>query len=429
MPLYPDSTRLSLYSFVDLSFCVTCPPTPVRIDAKRHRHFFGSSRGTNIFVFKLKCRTRAVDWMWHVWWVIPHIVAESGEPDSYTRRHLGGQLPPYIEVRAPALDIRITVDVPGHDTADIDAAFTVFTRDNIIRLCEKYLHNAPEFRALLERNKAEGTLFDLAWRLDTNLDWVWQEDDVQGKARKWAVLCGIALKQADRPAHLEFRMVQHYPTKLHTKDGTRLDEPPAIEGYVDRIRPNSQLKQSVYLVTHDGYLFTLTPAHAHPPPPPGAQVNDSATAQSAFSPATPSASEDTRRKSEVRRGQLQIMEAIGMSDLRSIVAVRRAFQLLPPQREQVNLSALTDWEDSEIFWTQLERSDSDDEDTGGEAGMANAKDKGHLRMRRSFELLLTSGRVVRFEVGLRLSRLLQHRPPSYLIPPTGIFLRSCSRVD
>ena len=97
-----------------------------------------------------------------------------------------------------------------------------------------------------------------------------------------------------------------------------------------------------------------------------------------------------------------------MSDLRSIVAVRRAFQLLPPQREQVNLSALTDWEDSESFWTQLERSDSDDEDTGGEAGMANAKDKGHLRMRRSFELLLTSGRVVRFEVGLRLSRLLQH---------------------
>ncbi|KAI0720502.1 Pleckstrin homology domain-containing protein [Cerioporus squamosus] len=379
VPLGSPSTRLSLYSFVDLTFCVACPPTPVKIDAKRRRHFFGSTRGTNIFVFKLKSRTRAIDWVWQLW------------------RHLGGKLPPHIEVRTPALDTRLTVDVPGFDTADMDAAYNVFQRDNIIGLCEKSLRSDPEYRALLERDEEEGAVFDLAWRMNTDLDWVWQENDVQGKTRKWAVLCGLALKQAEQPAHLEFRMRRHYPTRLHMKDGTRLDEPPAIEGYLDRIRPNSQLKQSLYLVTHDGYLFALTPAHAHQPSPPGAAVDAHTASQSAYSATSLSGTAETRRHSEVRRGQLQILEGTGVSDLRNIIAVRRAFQLIPQQREQVEAHQLTDWEDSQSFWSQVDRSESDDEDAGGEPGMARAKDKSRLRLRRSFELLLTSGRVIRFE--------------------------------
>lgn len=314
------------------------------------------------------------------------------------RRHLGGQLPPYIEVRTPALDTRLTVDVPGFDTADLDAAYKVFQRDNIIRLCEKSLRSDPEYGALLQSEEDDGAVFDLAWRVNTDLDWVWKEDDVQGKARNWAVLCGLSLKQGDKPAHLEFRMRRHYPTRLHMKDGTRLDEPPAIEGYLDRIRPNSQLKQSLYLVTHDGYLFTLAPAHAHQPPVPGGVVKAPPAFGSTLSAMGPPGTTETRRRSEVRRGQLQILEATGMSDLRSIVAVRRAFQLIPAQRERIDASQLTDWEDSQGFWEQLDRSESDDEDAGGEVAMTRAKDKARLRLRRSFELLLTSGRVIRFEV-------------------------------
>ena len=30
------------------------------------------------------------------------------------------------------------VDVPGFDTADLDAAYNVFQKDNIIRLCQKF---------------------------------------------------------------------------------------------------------------------------------------------------------------------------------------------------------------------------------------------------------------------------------------------------
>lgn len=35
----------------------------------------------------------------------------------------------------------------------------------------------------------------LAWRLGSNMDWVWFDDDVQGYERRWSVLCGLALKR------------------------------------------------------------------------------------------------------------------------------------------------------------------------------------------------------------------------------------------
>jgi len=100
---------------------------------------------------------------------------------------------------------------------------------------------------------------------------------------------------------------------------------------------------------------------------------------------------------EIRRGINQILTSTGMMDLRSIVAVRRAFQHSPPQmhgqQEQI---------DDSIFLTshREERSPEDDADEGGEAVLENASDRPQVRMRRSFELLLTTGHVMRFEVFL-----------------------------
>lgn len=90
-----------------------------------------------------------------------------------------------------------------------------------------------------------------------------------------------------------------------------------------------------------------------------------------------------------------MMTALGVFDLRNIIAVRRAFQLVP----RPDPRGVTDWEDSPEFW-QLERSEEDDHDVGGDAGLANVSDKSHLRMRRSLELMLTSGGVIRYEVNV-----------------------------
>jgi hypothetical protein len=64
VPLHAPKTTLSLYSFVDMTFCLVAPPTA--IDGKGG-WWHGSATGNNIFVFKLKSRTRAIDWYWHIW--------------------------------------------------------------------------------------------------------------------------------------------------------------------------------------------------------------------------------------------------------------------------------------------------------------------------------------------------------------------------
>ncbi len=189
--------------------------------------------------------------------------------------------------------------------------------------------------------------------------------------------------QATRTPILEIRLAEHAPDSLHAREGKKVEEPPAIEGYLDRIRSNRQTKRSVYLVSHSGYLFFLNPVTPFPPTPPGPSPTLSSDAQ-------------TMKHIEIRRGINQIVTSTGMMDLRSIVAVRRAFQPSPPQmhgqQEEQN--------DDYIFLSshREERSPEDDADEGGEAALTNAFDRPQVRVRRSFELLLTTGHVMRFEV-------------------------------
>jgi hypothetical protein len=178
---------------------------------------------------------------------------------------------------------------------------------------------------------------------------------------------------------LEIRVKVHNPSKLHLNDGTRLDEPLGIEGYLDRIKPATQTKQSIYVATHDGYLFAMFPEHAYPPSPPG-------TSPEILSP-------DDLKEAEVSRGGKQILTAHGVLDLRNILAVRRAFHHIPRHTHE---DATND--DEVGVWQELDRTESDDEDRGGEEELLTAPDKPRKHMRRSFELLMVTGHVVRLEV-------------------------------
>lgn len=158
-----------------------------------------------------------------------------------------------------------------------------------------------------------------------------------------------------------------------------MDEPLGIEGYLDRIKPATQIKQPVYVATHDGYLFTMSREHAYPPPPPGS------------SPEILSPKE--MKEAEFGRGVKQVLTAHGVMDLRNILAVRRAFHQIPRHTHDDSNN------DDEVgVWQELERTGSDDEDRDGEEGAVAGADKPRKHMRRSFELLMVTGHVVRFEV-------------------------------
>ena len=163
------------------------------------------------------------------------------------------------------------------------------------------------------------------------------------------------------------------------KDGTRLDEPVGVEGYLDRIKPATQTKQPIYLATHEGYLFAMTPEHGCPPSPPGMSMK--------------TASPKDLKEAEFSRGAKQVLASHGVLDLRNILVVRRAFHHTPRHTHDD-----TENDDEVGVWQELERTGSDDEDRGGDDALATATDKPRKRMRRSFELLMVTGHVVRLEV-------------------------------
>ncbi|KAJ3796632.1 Pleckstrin homology domain-containing protein [Lentinula aff. detonsa] len=364
IPLKSTRTRLSLYSFVDLTFCLTCSPTSRRFNPVKARWTIHSAKeGSNIFIFKLKSRSRAFDWIWQLW------------------RHRGGILPPVVEIRNPRLDIKLKIDIPNVDSVQM---YRIFSKENLVALSVQSLRAVPDWKYVIERQLTEGDVLQLCWRQGSYLDWIWLNDDVEERPRDWVVLCGLALRQTSIPVHLELRVAQHHSEFIHRKDGARLIEPPSIEGYVDRIKSSTHVKQALYLVSHDGNLFILQPSHAHPPTPLGASLQ--------------SVDDDyahTLRKSEVLRGIQQLLNATGVVDLRSILVVRRAghptMQMTHDIREE-DIEKLLDAEAPETAVSQ-----DDLEDVGGEEGISRSEDKRDLRMKRSFELLLKNGHILRFE--------------------------------
>ena len=207
-------------------------------------------------------------------------------------------------------------------------------------------------------------------------------------------------------------MAPHSASSVRLKNGERLEEPSSIEGYLDRIRPNSQTKQAVYLTVHHGCLYFLNPFTASPPLPPGLNPMGTDNIDRQI---------EHFRQAEIDRGLNQVMGATATLDLRAIVAVRRAFHATAPHMH--DQKAARDDDAFLTHFTSAELATEEDEaDVGGEGGLAKLQDRSRGRVRRSFELLMKTGHVIRFEV--REIESLLHRlfNLSYL----GAFLSRCN---
>ncbi|KAI6122485.1 hypothetical protein EDD16DRAFT_1705067 [Pisolithus croceorrhizus] len=306
IPLSSSRTNVSLYSFADLTFCVHCPSTVVHNGSSKARALFHNSKeGTNVFIFKNKSRTRAEDWLWHLW------------------RHLRCRIPPSIEISYPTTDTHLRIDVPLGDAANIDEAYRVFSVKNIV---ETVLQSATSARGVpgivfldwnhIRQDLQSGKRLALVWRLEDQLEWIWQPTDVEGNDRRWLVLCGLSLKQGRKAPHLEIRTVDHRREFVRLPGGTKMEEPPGVEGYLDRIKTQGQ-RQRVYVSTHDGSLFALSPNDASPPVPPSTHLShmvDGLTDVNQYG--------EVIFRNEIERGVTQIRSAYGVTDLWNIVSVR-----------------------------------------------------------------------------------------------------------
>lgn len=91
-------------------------------------------------------------------------------------------------------------------------------------------------------------------------------------------------------------------------------------------------------------------------------------------------------------------------DLREIVAVRRAFALVPSSSEPVEAGRQPTWSDEDDGPIEVERVPEDEEDVGGDEGLSRVEAgsaRDHAKRRRAFELLLQNGKVMRYEVCTR----------------------------
>jgi len=325
--------------------------------------------------------------------------------EAHPRRALGGEIPKNIDIKNPRLGLRVVFELPCFDPIDHTTTLRMLNRRNIIALCMKSLESVPGWSDFVEYERQKGRVLQLAWRSGASVDWIWSDFNAEGEHREWSALCGLAFKnvspwpnvstipsdqnKSPQAPVLELRVAEHYPTFLHLKNGMPLVQPPAIEGYVEHIRPGTQAKQSLYLVSHCGNLFTLSPHRAQPPSPPGCALMSKSLEEY----------KQTTMKVEIKRGIYHLMHAHGFCDLRSIVVVQRAYQLVPQRHHNQKDDRLA--EESSWFHGSFrgdETMDSDDEDEGGDENLNRSDHKPYLRMKRSFELLLNTGRVVRFEV-------------------------------
>jgi hypothetical protein len=180
IPLLPSKTTVSIFSNVDMSFCITTPKLSAHLHLPTHL-FNQDKQITFIFIMKPKTRSRAVDWTWRLW------------------RKLGGEIPDAVEIRCPILNVRVTFPIPSMDMVTGVEGYKTFTRDKVIEDCREQMGGVPEWDLIIESALQTGVeqncaRLELCWRTESKLDWVWLEDDVDGMNRPWAVLFGIASK-------------------------------------------------------------------------------------------------------------------------------------------------------------------------------------------------------------------------------------------
>lgn len=118
--------------------------------------------------------------------------------------------------------MQICIDVPAPDGFSLDTAYDTFSYRNIIDLVQRSLSSehrssssvSRSWRAIIERELQAGKKLELAWRFGGQLDWVWQDKDIEGNARPWAVLSGLSLWQVRFPVLSSASMASHIPLVL-----------------------------------------------------------------------------------------------------------------------------------------------------------------------------------------------------------------------
>ncbi|OCF45974.1 hypothetical protein I317_00062 [Kwoniella heveanensis CBS 569] len=276
IPLLPNRTSLSIFNPQDITLCLATSINKLQNDvdhlmrsstsragamrdrvkqSRQIQWLRGRRRGTQVFIMKIAERSRSLDWYWEVW------------------RDLGGELPERFDIAVPSLQTSVRLLIPQEGDGDYmvgsAAQCRTFEKGKVIDECWDMLEDSMdvgELKRQSEQAEGEKLRLKLAWKSsDGNLDWVAYGTTVQQKSRGWALLAGLARAQVEPgQRELQLRPARHQPKYLKLEDGTHLNEPPGIEGYLIRHK-DSGPKEQVYIAAHEGNIFVSNMKSARPP--------------------------------------------------------------------------------------------------------------------------------------------------------------------
>ncbi|KDN48526.1 hypothetical protein K437DRAFT_273414 [Tilletiaria anomala UBC 951] len=425
-------TFQSLYSPIDGIFCLTYTCNNERRREERKRSLHLRKSGTNILIFNARFTSTARDWMWEL------------------HRELGGNVPEVVDVHVPDLNIRVRIPVPDEATEEVKQSllltgdendlqgegYKLITTRNITEIIARLLQGNPRWLVLAQQSIAANAPFEVAWRIGRRLEWVHRfnarhDTTISSDA---AVVSGVLLHTRLSTPVLELRPAQHHLGIIKGPVGDILEEPPAAEGYLWRVKAVSGSLTRVYVSTHDGHIFFSSSSKAFAP---DKEIIAMLTTQS-HSVATKGVEEMLKAKRKTKRKAVraaaqreldaalelvldalrdhsddgmakqvqayrayercrqfeQIVTADGYVDLRDILKCERVVTTEPeetPQSEKADVfdhSRDSSWQDVSIHAS---------EDIGGEEGLAACSDRAETRARRQIEVTMSNGRYIRFE--------------------------------
>ncbi|KAA8895533.1 Pleckstrin homology domain-containing protein [Sphaerosporella brunnea] len=239
IPLNPKSTKANLYSSLDKTLVVWLP----------------YRRGTLIYIMRPRCASTSVEWY------------------SFLRAALGEPRCKSLQVAVPDLTLTITIPNPfdqeDHAHYNDEGEITSFEQKTvasaILKKSMDIIEGVTEWEDVTEHWKMNERM-GLAWRRYDRLEWVHgvNEQRMDGS---------IAMQKTHE---LELRPKTHYPTESVLEDGSKMTEPPPVEGFLVRLtsargrgeRLGRKFQKKQYWATHDQYLCYCRPGRAQPPPPP-----------------------------------------------------------------------------------------------------------------------------------------------------------------
>jgi len=277
VPLTGNKTNLSLFTISDQVIALTSSLS--RHTFRRQTPKIGQSSskrrdqhsGTFIFLMRARAPSIAEDWYLglHIALGKPHI--------SSLEIHLSGlelrmQLP---TARAAHSEISSTIAIAaarqlisgGEDSQELVA------KEEMLQTVQQLLSKRQDWAELLQMLHDTELNLAFAWRKGQVIEWLTLERSVDGLRRVWDLYTGAVMRQTVQAVHqLEIAPEVHYPTYAEISHNVYSIEPPAIEGYISRLRQRNELKrEKMYISTHAGFLILCKVQRAHPPAYPNLQ--------------------------------------------------------------------------------------------------------------------------------------------------------------